>query len=500
LANSTNAIEQGFTYQSRFFWLHAASLLDLDRPNVVEVSYEADAFRGFDDVVVRYDPPRPSSGSRDVTVDYHQIKFHVVGGADFGYKDLTTPSFTGGQSVSILQRLATAKAMAPPDAAFTLVTTDRIRSTDQLRELHSNVDNALRLDKLFVKGGARSRMGEVRKLWRDHLGLLDDEALKMVLEGFRIIDGHRSLDGMRNEVNERFRVVGLVSDYQSIEFRFDAVAQELKFKRINRQDRTTFRELCEAQKWFRAGGRDEFVNVNLRSFDDGLAAEIGAGPDDSLLLLRHFDGRRLKDGGDWARDVVPEVKAFLERARGLGRKVRLNLNVHTSLAFLAGSLLGFKTGVDVELVQRGQNGPSVWRADDGADGPDLKIATEAVGPGHDLALVVGLTWDIWADVADFVTKKLPEVGRVIRATPEGSPGQSAVRGGAHAARIADQVASALRAARPAVGTTVHVFVSGPNAFTFALGRNRAAMGSVVLYEFDFERRYDASYQPSFRIT
>jgi hypothetical protein len=197
--------------------------------------------------------------------------------------------------------------------------------------------------------------------------------------------------------------------------------------------------------------------------------------------------------------VLPEVKAFFEGLKGLDGHVRLSLNAHGSLAFLAGDILGFKSGVPVEIVQRGRTGPSVWRADDGKGGPPMEIVFRHVGHGADLALSVSLTRDSLADVQDYVATSLPEVGNIMDVQPSAGPGQAAVAGGKHAAAMADQIAEAVRTARLTVGAKVHVFVSGPNAFSFFLGQQRPAMGTCVTYEFDFERRLDASYLPAIRI-
>ncbi|HTN15594.1 MAG TPA: SAVED domain-containing protein [Sphingomonadaceae bacterium] len=499
MSNAPVALLQGHDYQARYFWVHASRLRHPDHPNVVEVSYEADGPKGFDDVIVRYSPGRRSNGPRRIVADHHQIKFHVTAKNTFGYEDLVRPDFTGASSVSILERLKEAKEKATPDSAFTLVTTDRITDGDQLCELQSKVENELRLDKLFVKGGDRSRMGKVRKLWRDHLGV-DDVMLREVLENFRIQDGHTTLEAMRDEVNERFRVVGLITDHESMEFRFDGVAKQLKVKGINTLTRQSFEELCVDEKWIRVGEPDQVVtSVAVRSFSDGAVADLDATADRTLSLLPQFEGRRLRDGADWNRDVLPEVKAFFEGLKGLDGHVRLSLNAHASLAFLAGDILGFKSGVPVEIVQRGRTGPSVWRADDGKSGPPLDIVVRQVSHGADLALAVSLTRDSLADVQDYVATSLPEVGNIMDARPRAGPGQAAVAGGKHAAAMADQIAEAVRAARLKVGAKVHVFVSGPNAFSFFLGQQRPAMGTCVTYEFDFERRLDASYLPAFRI-
>ncbi|KAK0350005.1 hypothetical protein LTR94_030776, partial [Friedmanniomyces endolithicus] len=120
MANAVVAGWQGHDYQARFFWLHASALRDPDQTNVTEVSYEADFPKGFDDVVVRYDPPRPGSQGYRIGVHHYQIKYHVVAAGRFGYEDLVDPAFTGGTAVSILQRLREAKDKSPENAAFTL--------------------------------------------------------------------------------------------------------------------------------------------------------------------------------------------------------------------------------------------------------------------------------------------------------------------------------------------------------------------------------------------
>lgn len=461
MSNAPVALLQGHDYQARYFWVHASQLRHPDHPNFVEVSYEADGPKGFDDVIVRYSPGRRSTGPRRIVADHHQIKFHVTAKNTFGYEDLVRPDFTGASSVSILERLKEAKEKADPDSAFTLVTTDRITNGDQLCDLQSKVDNELRLDKLFVNGGDRSRMGKVRKLWRDHLGV-DDVVLREVLESFRIEDGHTTLEAMRDEVNERFRVVGLITDHESMEFKFDGVAKQLKVKGINTLTRQSFEELCVDEKWIRLGEPDQVVTtVALRSFSDGAVADLDATAERTLSLLSQFERRRLRDGADWNRDLLPEVKAFFEGLKGLNGHVRLSLNAHSSLAFLAGDILGFKSGVPVEIVQRGRTGPSVWRADDGMGGPPLDIVARQMSDGVDLALAVSLTRDSLAEVQDYVASSLPGVGSIMDVRPSAGQGQAAVAGGMHAAAMADQIAEAVRSARLKVGATVHVFVSGP---------------------------------------
>lgn len=499
MANAVIAGWQGHDYQARFFWIHASALRDPDQTHVTEVSYEADFPKGFDDVVVRYDPPRPGSQGYRVAVHHYQIKFHVVAPGRFGYDDLVDPKFTGGEAVSILQRLQEAKRKSPREAAFTLVTTDRIKEGDQLLELLSNDDRRLRLDKLFVSGSDRSKMGRVRKLWREHLHLEDDDQLREVLGGFGIHEGHVSLEQMRDAVNDRFRVVGLTTCRDALAFKYDAAAKQLKINAINNLTRESFEKLCVEENWISIGQPEPFHNVAIRSFSDGIAADLDASADNRLSLLDRFEGRYLIAGHDWNDDLRPLVETFLRGALDAGQQIRLTLNVHSSFAYLAGTVLDLKSGANVELVQKGRAPTSVWRSDDGRDGPPATIETTVTAEAPDLALVISLTRDGAADVADYVAAHVPDVGRtmIVRASP--APGQSAVQGGAHAAALADQIGEAVRAQRLRVGARVHIFATAPNAFLFFLGQQRRAMGPSTYYEYDLERRVHGTYEPSFRI-
>jgi hypothetical protein len=89
-----------------------------------------------------------------------------------------------------------------------------------------------------------------------------------------------------------------------------------------------------------------------------------------------------QEGRDWQRDIRPRVESFLREAvkRGSG-KLRLILEAHASIAFLAGSVLDLKSGVQTHLVQKRRIGTRIWRADDGTSGgrfvsaPGLELGT-----------------------------------------------------------------------------------------------------------------------------
>lgn len=64
MATSVLANWHGHDYQARYFWIEASRLKNPQQDFVVEVSYEADGPKAFDDVITRYNPPPPQHRAR----------------------------------------------------------------------------------------------------------------------------------------------------------------------------------------------------------------------------------------------------------------------------------------------------------------------------------------------------------------------------------------------------------------------------------------------------
>ena len=501
MVNAIVAPWHGNNYQARVFW-HNALNLRAPETCVTEVTFEADGPKAFDDVVVRYDPPLPGSGPERVAADYQQVKWHVVAGEPFGYTSLIDPAFIGAVSVSLLQRLMMARRAAPAGSRFSLITVSAIAQGDPLWQLVSRNDNTLLLDKLFDDTTDRSRMGAVRKLWREHL-LLSDDALRHALAAFRIFDSAPSLERMRHVVNDRARSVGLVTcRADASDFRYDELARQLKARGLGGLSRASLERICAEENLVVAPTTppDRFLTVAVRSFQGPAADVSGASPDNTLMLTDVFQQRYLQDGQDWQRDVRPRVETFLRDAVRRSPRIRLILDAHASVAFLAGAVLHSKSGVDLVLVQKGRMGSREWRADDGASGPPLDVRTATVGTGRDVLVGLSLTHDVEPHMRQYAATHLPDAGTALNLMPPGGPSGQSVHGGGHAVAWAEQVARALRATKQAEPDRVaHVFAACPNAVLFFLGQHYQAMASCVIYEFDFDRRGNKTYQPSFLI-
>ncbi len=503
MANAVVAPWQGNNYQARVFWLNALNLRARETC-VTEVTFEASAPRAFDDVVVRYDPPIPGSGPTRVPADYQQVKWHVAAGTPFGSADLVDPGFIGAERVSLLQRLRAARSDAPAGSRFSFITVSGIEREDPLWDLISQNDHTLLLDRLFDGTGKRSRMGRVRTLWREHLALDSDDALRGLLESFRILHSQPSLEQMRDAVNERARSVGLATcSAEASDFRYDELIRQLTARGLNGLTRASLDRICGEERLIVAPApvADAFLPVAIRTFLGPAADVSGAAPDNTLLLTDLFRQRYLQEGQDWQRNIRPRVEEFLHDAVRRSPRLRLILDAHASIAFLAGAVLHVKSGVDVELVQKGRAGGSrVWRADDGKSGPSLEVDAGSSGPGSGILIGVGLTHDVAPEMLRFAQQAGLNRGAVLNFRPATGPSGQAVAGGAHAAAIADLIAREVRATR---GTNpdrlAHIFAACPNALLFFLGQHHQAVGPAIIYEFDFDRRGTKTYQPSFVI-
>lgn len=506
MADAVTARWHGDNYQARVFWENALNLLD-DCSCVVEVTFEADGPKAFDDVVVRYDPPVARSGQDRVNAEYHQIKWHVETGGRFGYEEFVRPDFIGAQSVSLLHRLKDARAKVPAGetAQFTFLTTYRVKDGDPLAHLISGNDRTLLLEKLFDGTGDRSRMGKVRRLWRDHLGLKSNDELKAVLRGFRIIEGHRTLDELRSQINFKAQIVGIMGMSASdSDFRYDELARQLKVRQLNTLTREVLIQFCRDEGLLVEGPSpaNAPMPVAIRSFLGPAADVSDAMPENTLLLIDAFRQRYLQDGRDWQKDIRPRVEDFLRAAVRKAPHLRLILDAHASIAFLAGTVLDVKSAVEMHLVQKGRVGARVWRADDGTEANPSRFTADRhhVGSGRDIGVAISVAQPVDAQVRQYISKELPNVGQLLTFAPPDGTGHQRVAGGGHAAALAEQVAGIIRQTKQNdADAVVHIFAAVPNSLIFYLGQHHQSVAPCVIYEFDFDRRGNKTYQPSFVI-
>lgn len=491
----------GDAFQARWFWTKAASLLDTESP-VIKVGFESGP-RSFDDVWVEYDSTRApkDQGGLPLLREHVQCKWHVTP-STFGYADLVNPDFINATSQSLLSRARAAQqkfAPAGEGARFRLLTNWQISVDDALRKLISTRSATVRLDELFSTTTDNSIIGQVRKLWREHLDIDDDE-LRVFARTLAIATAHESLDDLRASLDLAFRVAGLrrVPPSDSV-FVYDDLPFQWLAQGKSEFDRHTFKQACEAEGLLDAGQVRSRV-FGVKSFEHPID-KLEERCTEVLDLVATFDERYIRSAADWSTSLYPSLKTFLSAAAKDAERVRLVLDTHLTLSFAAGSVLNTKSGRVVEIEQR-TLGRAIWAADDAVHDPawpqfefDMKRLNDG---GSDLAVSVGVTHSIGDAVEKFVARELPNAATILHAVPAGGASAVAVVCGRHAFELAEALAAKIRGFQSAADRpfTTHLFLASPGGLSFFLGQRQPALGHLVLYEYDFEGTRGGSYTPS----
>ncbi|GJL53115.1 MAG: hypothetical protein NPIRA02_02470 [Nitrospirales bacterium] len=501
MARAIVARRNGDDFQARLFWLKAASLLD-PGSSIVKVAYETGP-TGFDDILIEYDSNKPIHDHQGKAIyrDHLHCKWHTTAGS-FGYEDLIEPSFINAERFSFLQRAYQAHTQYAEDGfghRFTLLTNWRIKHQDPLQKLVRKESDALDNELLFDGSTDRSRMGKVRKLWREHLEV-DDEALSFVARTLAIAETPESLLSLRERLDEKLAAVGMkrIPASESGFFYDDLIIKLLGQGRIV-FDRNTFPEMARREGLLESSNTATHVPIiGVRSFMHPIDS-LEERCDQILNIVPYFDGRYIRNDADWENRIFPELRTFLfENARSTDH-LRLIVDAHVSIAFAIGALLNVKSGKSLEIEQRGR-GRRFWANDDSPidkSWPNIEFEEQdfSIKEHKEIALAVSLTHNVSPSVRTFVKQKLPEVSQIIHCAPEGGSSQHSVRSGRHAGILAEAIVHRLQDSRvngQGTGRT-HIFIAGPNAFTFSLGQHQHAIGPVTIYEWDFDGQRGGGY-------
>ena len=500
MARANVARRHGDDFQARLFWLYAASLLDPHSP-IIRVAYETGP-KSFDDILIEYDPKKAHLDHAGCPIyrSHIQSKWHATAGT-FGYADLIDPDFTNAKRFSLLERVRDAQAAFAPEGTgcrFELKTNWRISPGDPLLALIGKNTDAFDLDRLFDGTTDRSRMGRVRKLWREHLGI-DDDALRRVVRVFAVAETPESMMRLRERLDERFAYVGLkrVPAAEST-FVYDGLAAALLAQGRIDFDRDSFRAMAGRERILvEAAPVVNSLTVGIRSFMHPID-NLENRSERMLNLVPHFDGRHIRDPSHWQDRVMPELRAFVLGAASDNDRLRLVMDVHVSLAFAVGTLINVNSGRGVEIEQR-TGARRFWSPDDvpaEPAWPTLIFEDETLAAdGGEIAVAISLTHDILDDVRSYATHSLPQVRSIVHGRLDGCVSPRAIRCGSHAWQLAETVMQHLAKLRARNGrfTRIHFFLAGPNGFAFFLGQQQRAIVPVTLYEWDLDCARDGGY-------
>ncbi len=506
MAKAIIARQAGDEYQDDWFWLQAIRVLWSGSP-VIRVGYEIERASGFDDVAVFYGSPVYDEFGDKVIADYYQVKFHVDYSGALTVHALTDQSFIGSSRTSLLQRVQRAQAaLAPQGTGIRLffVTPWGIHPDDPLAELVSTQNGEIRLERLF-KGGPRSAMGTVRKLWASHLGLESEDALEQVLRPVRIYHSRPTQAALREQLNQALVSVGLAPAGDSLAGNpYHGVIRRLHREGKTELSRAELADACKISGLFASNiGTSGAIRLGIRSFLRW-AEHLEDETDYLLDLMPFFDNRAIRNQSLWEEQVLPNVAKFLEKHVRPGADYRLYMDTHSCIAFLVGYILDTKCGAHLVPMQRTISGRVPWDSESNLPNErneGWEFNNVVVSEGNEVALAVSVTHDTARDVELFANANLLRVGRIVYARIAGGPRSSAIRDGGHALALAQQLISGVKqeCAIPSGDAPLHLFFAAPNGFVFFVGRHSRVLGNCILYEYDFESNRQGGYRPSLHL-
>lgn len=507
MAKAIAARTQGDDYQGRFFWIQVCRLFE-DRSKVTKVEIESNNIKSFDDVVVHYDGM--FTGGESIRADYFQVKFHVTADGAFTWKGMMDPKFINASSVSLLKRMRNAQQQFAPqgwECRFNVFSPWTVHPDNEMAKFLDQTDGHIRWS-VLSEGSARSKMGKIRAAWREHLELMSDEELRLVLAPIRIKRGP-TFDELAETLNLHLISVGLkpVQDGTIINPYDDLARKFIQKERIS-FTKKDIEDICRQEGlWVgRTIKEPDAFRLGIRSFWR-FAENLEDETDAMLCLLHHFNGRAPKNPSLWSNVIAPELKHFLRKNTSPSRPHHIQLQTHGTIAFIAGWELPSKAGVDIVPVQDSFTGRHVWRPNQILSEIKNQYTTWEVSNtqlkssgSKDMVLVISATHDIEKDVliytqdsevtaSQFIHFRLPTVG------------QTSITDGSHAFMLAENLVAVVLAERrkQSISSVIHLFFSASNAFMFLFGRLAQVLGSLVLYEHDFELG-NSAYCPSITLT
>ena len=199
------ARQKGDDYQYLYFWKYAMKMFDSNE-GIEKIVFESKERKYFDDFVVYYEKESYPKDylNNSISKDFFQIKYHVKNDKLLSIDNLINKDYIKAKT-SILERLKELnEKFNSNEIHYIFITPHDIDPNDELYELISNEEGQILLEDLFDNTTDRSKMGKVRKKFREHLNCSDDE-LKEILMPFRFQKGKR-MNELLDTVNDKLSI------------------------------------------------------------------------------------------------------------------------------------------------------------------------------------------------------------------------------------------------------------------------------------------------------
>lgn len=495
MSNAIAARSFGDDYQGMVFWKYVNKMLNLNS-EISWIGYEYDDVKSFDDIVVKYkEEQRFHDGYIDT--DYIQVKFHMRQSDFFTIDNLLDPVFINATTNSLMHNIVAAYKKLGDNfnkSRFIIYSLWDIAQGDDLYNLISNVDNSFEIERISNGKTARSKMGNIRKKFCDILSIEEDE-LYTILKQTCIYYGRESIIELKEILNCGLLYNGLkpLLDSRDTNPYIDMVRSWNQLG-INKFNRDYILLQCEKEELLNHC-TDKTV-IAMRSFirhTEGIEERIT----DMLDLVEYFDGRFLKNEFSW-NEIFVQIDLYIQKKLKKDIEYHIELEVHLTIAFIAGRILNSKSGLNTIPVQKTVNGLYDWgiSSKDDDDGYDyFKVSDELINKdGQDIAVAISISNDIYCDVVNYIQDNNLSINTAYYLTLP-NLGNNSISNGYHAWLLANQINDVIGKRKNKRGV-IHIFVSGPTALMFNLGKLSMSYGRIQLYEYDFQHIRTGTYYPT----
>ena len=490
----------GDEYQQLVFWKYALMMLS-GKYEIENIKYEDNTVKSYDDVVIQYSKPKIF---RDSTIlkEYIQVKFHMRDDDLFTIDNLLNPAFINAQSKSLLDNVVAAYKKLGADefkhCVFIIYSMWDIDQDDVLYKLISNVNSTFEIEKLFDGTTERSQMGKIRKKLGETLGIEEDE-LKCILKQIRIKSRQEKLDDLMDGLNRQLENQGLqVISESKYTNPYTQLIQNLYKSGHSIFTKTFLEEQLHNEGLYFT--KKEKASIAIRSFIKH-AENLETEADNILKLEDYFTSRFLKEEYQWEDTIYPMLKEFLVANCQEDKEYNIQLEANSTIAFLAGRILDIKSAKDIAPVQRTDSRIVKWNKTDSDIPYPQAICTSKIldCEKNDVAVVIGISREIFNDVEEFLLLEKEKIGRIIDIRLETTDSANVIDG-MHAWHIANQIKNEIdkRVLKEKQGI-LHLFFSCPNSIVFLLGRYSLPFGKIQLYEYDFNKQSSCTYYSTMKL-
>jgi len=461
------AAVRGDDYHFIIGWYWACKALSLS--DIESVSLEDKGSGNFDDLVVR----------ENNTINYTQIKSSNKASTVISEDWLTTSSSKTGKSPlqhfysnwKLLHEREPEKKLN-----FSIVTNRGVDHQDPILGQKDNNTNLV-TGRVFATATPRSKLGQAKKRWSNHLGVNLDELSKFLGElEIRTTDGELDWNERAIEVMQN---AGLRTDYDALSRGKEIVRSWVKNGMGPQSKNNIRKQVTDAQLL----GKGSVVSLVINAIDRPERNYVPNVLLDWVDLYKgdsDFSRRELVNSSDWEATILPNLRKAVKTIEGYGsKKVYISGAMRLPIWFSLGVLLPSVRNWILTLDQRGIE----WKTNVTPIPIEAISMSSDINQGDELAVEIALTHNSTSDVIGYIREKGLPVKELLTISVESGASLQSIESNEHALGWAEsarnKIIDNVKNTRP---TKLHLFIAAPAGAVAFLGYYWNMFPATTVYE------------------